>query len=242
MLHGSATSTKIDPEIKQEIARQRLYEVNEKYNLGIEDVELEFDSTMPYNILGRTVDDYGDGQKIVVGDSFLESSETEQLKTMAHEGFHVKQFRNEEVEWLEQEFDVSEEFSHHVEKAWRSGDEDEIEAITETVVDNLLPFDSNTGYPYEKKRKERELEAKGIDVESELVKDMEDELYGFTDELRQVYESFVSDDIYVETGSFAGMSYTAVAYEGSDSDIYGFAAVADYLETGGDEYEGSLAV
>jgi hypothetical protein len=211
-LLGDIATTGLDAEIKEEIARKRLYEVSEKYNMGIEDVEVEFDSTLPYNVLGRTTKHRysGSDPKVVVGDSFLEANEAEQLRTMAHEGFHVKQFRDEETNWLQNEFGISQDFSREVDKAWKYGDVSDIEGITELVVDNLMPFGSS-GYPYEKKKKEKELEAKGIDVESELVEDIENEIYGIIDEYKQVWNSFEQGGLYFEEGSIGDFSYTAVS-------------------------------
>lgn len=217
---GDISVPEVDPELKEEIARKRIREVSDKYNMGIEDVEVEFDSTLPYNILGRTTASrYGNSEpKVVVGESFLEANEVEQLRTMAHEGFHVKQFRDEETDWLQDEFGVSEDFSREVERAWQTGKVDEVEGITEVVVDKMLPFGSS-GYPYQKRAKEKELEAKGIDVESELVEDIEDEIYGVIDEYKEVWNSFEHGDLYFEEGAVGGFSYTAVSlaeYEPED--------------------------
>lgn len=209
---GNIATPEIDADLKEEVARERMHEVSDKYNMGLEDVEVEFDSTLPYNVLGRTTTRrYSESDpKVVVGDSFLEASETEQLRTMAHEGFHVKQFRDEETDWLQNEFGVSQDFSQEVDRAWRSGEVSEIEGITEVVVDNLMPFGSS-GYPYEKRAKEKELEAKGIDVESELVDDIEDEIYGIVDQYKEVWNSFEQGDLYFENGSIGDFSYTAIS-------------------------------
>lgn len=209
---GNIATPEIDADLKEEVARKRMHEVSDKYNMGLEDVEVEFDSTLPYHVLGRTTTKrYSDSDpKVVVGDSFLEADELEQLRTMAHEGFHVKQFRGEEADWLENEFGVSQDFSREVERAWRSGDIGEIEGITEVVVDNLMPS-GNSGYPYEKRVKEKELEAKGIDVESELVDDIESEMYGLVDEYKEVWNSFEEGDLYFEEGRLANFSYTAIS-------------------------------
>lgn len=246
---GDIATPEIDAELKEEIARKRIHEVSEKYNMGIEDVEVEFDSTMPYNILGRTTTRrYGDSDpKVVVGDSFLEANEAQQLRTMAHEGFHVKQFRGEETDWLQEEFGVSDDFSREVERAWQTGKVDEIEGITEVVVDNLLPFGSS-GYPYKKRAKEKELEAKGIDVESELVEDIEDEIYGLIYEYKQVWNSFEQDGLYIEEGTVGDFSYTAVSlgeYEPEEkiNEYLGELLTEDYEKMLEEDYSsGSLAV
>lgn len=246
---GGISVPGIDDEVKEELARKRLYEVSDRYNMGIEDVEVEFDSTLPYNVLGRTTLRYGGSDpKVVVGDRFLEASEAEQLRTMAHEGFHVKQFNGEEVEWLQNEFGVSEDFSREVNRAWDRGDIQDIEGITEVVVDSLMPFGSS-GYPYEKRKKQRELEAKGIDVQSELVDDIEEEIYSVIDRYKDTWNSLESGEFYFEEGRIGDIHYTAVSigeYEPEErvNEYLGELAVEteDYEEMLEENYRSSRAV
>lgn len=223
---GIANSVDMEPEVEKQVARQRLEEVSEEYNMDIEDVKLEFDYSLPQNIMGRTEYEPGYRPKITVGPSFLDAPKNEQLKTMTHEGFHVKQFNGEDTEWLEQNFDVSDRFLDEVEKARRKGTEKEIEGITEVVTDNLMPFSAQTGYPYLKRQKEAELQNKGIDIESELVEDIQDEIDNLVGEYKEVYQSFEVGDVYMEAGELGDIEYSAmfVGYEEPES------VVNDYLE------------
>lgn len=217
----------LEPDINEEIARERLFEVSEKYGLDIEDIDLEFDSTMPYNIMGRTsVSGYSSSDpKITVGESFVNASEAEQLKTMLHEGIHVKQFQNELGEWLMEEQNTSREFAVEAEKYSNSRNLEDIEGVTEVLTDNLLPFEAETGYPYEKRKKMSELEAKGFDVESELADSIGDEISGVMDDYREIYQSFDLGGIYIERGNFNGTEYTAILSGYGEPEE----AVSDYL-------------
>lgn len=192
----------IDSNLKEEIARKKLSEVSEKYGLDIDDVEVEYDSTLPYNIMGRTSSSkyFDDSPKITVGESFLQASEPEKLKTILHEGIHVKQAKNEIDDWLEDEFNASNNFIREVEKSSDFRYEDDLEGITEVLTDTLLPFDVGTGYPYQKRKKEAELEAKGLDAEKELL-----------------------DNSPIQS------DYTSNLYSVEEYPIYSFVDVADYL-------------
>ena len=212
MFGSAATKNWIDPELSEELAKQRLETVSEKYGMDVEDVDVNFDPNIPYNVLGRTVDQ-GSHQEIKVGRRFVEASEYEQLETMAHEGFHVKQFRGDEIDWLQNEFGASDELSREVRKSWNSGDISEIEGITEVVVDHLMPFETSSGYPYEKRMKQNQLEARGIDVESELTQRIDNEIDRFVEGYKDVYSSFETDSLYVETGEIGAASYIGISYE-----------------------------
>jgi hypothetical protein len=226
-------SFELEPNVKEAVAQKRLSEVSERYGLELEDIDVEFDSSMPYNVMGRTsVSGYSSNQpEITVGDSFLEASEPEQLKTMLHEGIHVKQFQGEVDNWLRDEFNASRDFVREVEKSSDPRYTEEIEGITEALTDTILPFDVGTGYPYEKRSKMSELESKGFDIESELVEDIEGEFNGLVEDYKQIYESFDLGGAYLEQGEFNGVEYTALAIGYED----GEAAVNEYLAESFDE-------
>lgn len=216
----------VDTGVEKEVARQRLEEVSEEYNMGLENVDLEFDYSLPRNVMGQTEYNPGYGTKIRVGPSFLNASKPEQLKTMLHEGFHFKQFEGEDIDWLAQNTNASDELLNEVKKARTIGTEEEIEGITEVVTDQLLPFNAGTGYPYLKRKKKSELKQKGIDVESELVQDIEDEINSVIDNYKEVYESFSNGNIYLEHGEVDGVGYSAITVGYDD----GEQIVNDYLE------------
>lgn len=222
MIGRSAIVPEIEEDLQAEIAKKQLREVSEKYNLDVEDVDVEFDPTLPYEVMGRT--HMGRGRqdpKITVGKSFLNANEYKQLETMTHEGIHVLQDRNQISDWLANNFDTSEKFIEEVKQASQSRDIQEIEGITEVIKDNILLFETSTGYPYEKQKKEAELRSKGLDPRSELVEDIEDEMNGLIDNYKQVDNSFEEGDIYVEQGSFADFDYNAVmiGYDDPEADL-----------------------
>lgn len=204
---------KLNHDIKEAVARKKFSEVSDRYGLDIDDVNVEFDDTLPYDVLGRTaMPRYSeDGLTVSVGEKFLEADERRQEKTMLHEGIHVKQFQDEVDEWLREEFNASEDFVREVEKSSDPLYEKEIEGITEVLTDTILPFEAGTGYPYEKRSKMSELNAKGIDVESELMQDIDEEFGSLAADYNNVYDSFEVGDLYIETGNFAGLEYAAVA-------------------------------
>lgn len=218
----------LDPETKKAVAEKKLQDVSEKYGLDIaDDVDLVFDSSLPYNVLGRTsMPRYSEnGVTVSVGDQFFELDEKRQEKTMLHEGIHVKQFRDEIDNWLKNQFNASDEFIQEVERSSDPLYEKDIEGITEVLTDTILPFDAGTGYPYEKRSKISELESKGFDVESELADDIENEFNELVENYKEVYESFEFGELYFETGSFGGAEYTALVTGYDD----GEKAVNEYL-------------
>jgi len=184
-------------------------------------VNLEFDSSLPYNVLGRTsVPRYSNDEITVsVGDKFFEMGDKQQYKTILHECIHVKQFRDEIDEWLEDKFNASDEFIREVEKSSNPLYRKDVEGITEVLTDTILPFDVGTGYPYEKRRKDAELEAKGFDVESELVENMEDEFDRLIDNYKNIYSSFEIGSLYIENGEFNGKDYLAIIPDGGESSV-----------------------
>lgn len=218
----------LDPETKKAVAEKKLQEVSERHGLGItDDVNLVFDNSLPYKVLGRTsMPRYSEeGITVSVGDQFFELDERKQEKTMLHEGIHVKQFQNEIDEWLENEFNASEEFIKEVENSSDPLYEKDIEGITEVLTDTILPFDLGTGYPYEKRSKMSELESKGFDVESELVDDIENEFNELVESYKEVYESFEFGEFYFETGRLNGVRYNALVAGYDDTEK----AVNEYL-------------
>lgn len=212
MLGSHHPGFQLDPDVKDAVARKKFTEVSEEYGLEADDVKVEFDSSLPYNVLGRTeMPRYSDDEvTIKVGDRFMEADEYQQEKTMVHEGIHSLQFKNEVDDWLREEFNASESFIREVERSSDPLYEKEIEGITEVLTDNILPFDVGTGYPYEKRMKQDELEAKGFDVESELMDDIDDELESIGDDYFQVYQTFEVGNVYMEKGSIGDLDYTMI--------------------------------
>jgi len=235
MSYGNELS--LNPDVKRAVALNKVQEVNEEYNLGVED-ELEnvgVEYLGPYTNALTT----GDGSSVFFDTNrFFSNSEEEQKRTTLHELLHVKQLNGTLSGWLEDEIGVSEEFSDEISN--RYGSRQDIEGEVEVLLDHLLESDLPSSYPYAQSKKRKEWEMKGIDLESELVDDIEQLEYEVLGD-RDVYASASTEDIYVETGNYLGMGYQAVVY-GPEAGYIGEEVVEDYLNGVEDYLEPEIEV
>lgn len=220
------SSVDVKPSVKEEIAKKRVKDVADRYNLdvGSELQDVEVDYLGPYT-LGQASWN-GDTKISFDRNNFFSQSKEQQELTALHELLHVKQFNQSLGDWASENFDISPEFREELDAGYKN--RADMEGEVELLIDKMVDTDFGA-YPYWKRQKETELEAKGIDVESELVNDIEELENEVLDQYRQIYSQFKLPGIYHETGSYEGMEYE-FSIIGSDS-IYGEEVVEDYLET-----------
>lgn len=219
-------SLDVNNQTKEEVAKKRVLDVAERYNL---DIEGELDEVSvgylgPYT-LGQAS---WNGRTEISFDNknFFSRSKEQQELTALHELLHVKQFNKSLGEWADKNFDISPEFRQELDSNYKS--RADMEGEVEVLINELI--DTNFGaYPYWQKQKESELTAKGIDVGSELMKDIEALEDEIMEEYREIYTQFEMPGIYHEKGSYKGIGYEFSVF-GTDSQ-YGEEVVEDYLET-----------
>lgn len=158
--------------------------------------------------------------------NFINKTREEQNRTVLHELIHVKQFNNSLGKWASEEFNVSEEFSDKLDGTICE-DVKSIEGETEMILSTLIP-EQEVSYPYAKSQKQLELESDGIDAESELMDEIEEEAGQIMDEYREIENIQIEENIYVEEGSIIGEDYT-VAVLGEEAPTKGPKQVEEYL-------------
>lgn len=159
--------------------------------------------------------------------NFFNQSEEEQRRTILHELIHVKQFNNNLHEWAKQEFDISEDFAEKLDGTiWE--DVKSVEGETELILSSFFP-ENDSSYPYAQSAKERELESLGLDIESEITNEIEQEADEILGEYREIQDVEVEDNIYKEKGSIAGLDYE-VAVLSDEAENEGPKKVEEYLK------------
>lgn len=223
MIDQSFFQPDVEDSLKEEIAKRKISEVEDRFDLEIsgEVDQVSYDPSLSYQgaVAQTRVKPAGDIE-LAFGEHFFDPSVPEYLRdvrqerTVLHELLHVSDFTDrieEDLEYLGAPDDFIQEWSSSPFHRPVS----ETEALTEIAVDELLEEDIGSGYPYEKRRKERELERRGVDTEfgdagSGLVEDIQEEIDGIFDYQKEVYDSFETGNVYMESGEFEDFQYTAV--------------------------------
>ncbi len=191
----------------------------------------------PYTVAATTPTPTG-ARVILDQHNYFRQPEKGQKRTMAHEFGHVKQFNNSLDDWMRNEFNVSDEFAEELGSNY--GSVADMEGEIEAILDPLFPGQKSS-YPYWKFAKEREWGSKGLDVESELVKEMEEFEKEILSEYREVYSSEKAQNFYTEAGNIDGTEYL-ITVQGPGAGDLGEEIAEDYLEgLAGDDYEEGLA-
>jgi hypothetical protein len=209
---------------REKSLEEKVLQVAEDYGLEIED-ELD-DVGVRY--LGTYVNARTSkaGSKMRIdfdSHNFFQMPEERQRRTILHELIHIKQFNNSLDEWAREEFDVSEKFAEKLDGTIWEGVKS-VEGETELILSSFFP-EEDSSYPYAESSKESELENLGLDIESEITEEIEDEAEEILDEYRDIESSEKEGSVYMEEGSIGEIDY-AVAVMGEDA---GPEDVEDYL-------------
>lgn len=215
-----------DPRIED--VRKRVFQVAEDYGL---DVGEELDK-VGVKYLGTYVNartsKQGPSLRIDFdSENFFKMSEEEQRRTILHELIHIKQFNNSLDEWAAEEFDVSEEFAEKLDGTiWE--DVKSVEGETELILSSFFP-EEGSSYPYAQDSKEKEMESLGLDIESEITDEIDEEAEEILDEYREIENIEVDGDLYLEEGSIGGIDYS-VALIGEEASEEGPRKAEEYLK------------
>ncbi|MFB6244775.1 MAG: hypothetical protein ABEJ03_00320 [Candidatus Nanohaloarchaea archaeon] len=186
---------------------------NARTSFGGEDISLEFDTA-----------------------SFFHKDEERQERIILHELLHVKQAQNELGRWAAEEFDVSREFASELQDTiWE--DVRSIEGEAELLLSSLFP-EQESAYPRAMEEKKKSLEAKGLDVDTEITEEVEEMEEEAVQHYRRVQDVEVGDNIYLEEGEIGGIEYR-VAVMGEDAAETGARRVQEYLSSLYESYEPS---
>ncbi|MFB6100418.1 MAG: hypothetical protein ABEK16_04035 [Candidatus Nanohalobium sp.] len=212
---------------REEKIRERVFQVAEDYGL---DIEQELDE-VGVKYLGTYVNARTSkaGSKLRIDfdfRNFFKQSEEEQRRTILHELIHVKQFNNSLDEWAQDEFDVSDRFAEKLDGTIWEGVKS-VEGETELILSSFFP-EENSSYPYAESSKERELDSLGLDIDSEITDEIEDEAEEILDEYREIDNIEIEENSYLEEGSIGDFDYS-VAVMGEDAPEKGPRQVEDYL-------------
>jgi hypothetical protein len=211
---------------KQEM-EERVFDVAEDYGL---DVEEELDEVgvkyLDTYVNARTSKEGPNLRIDFDSHNFFKKSEEEQRRTILHELIHIKQFNNSLDDWAQDEFDVSEEFAEKLDGTIWEGVKS-VEGETELILSSFFPED-NSSYPYAQSSKERELESRGLDIDSEITDEIEEEAEEILGEYREIDSVEIEENSYLEEGSIGDLEYE-VAVMGEDAAEQGPEIVEDYL-------------
>jgi hypothetical protein len=158
-----------------------------------------------------------------VNPDLFELPRYEQRHVMAHEGIHGLHFQDELLEEVGDE--VPEEVMDELYHRLAYGTEEELEGATELLARYINPESPLVG---EKFRRD---EARKVEqeIDSELVEDIQSLKKDLIDEYREVYNTGIGENFYMEAGNFAGEEYIAVV-KGEDADLEGEEVVMEHLE------------
>jgi hypothetical protein len=164
-----------------------------------------------------------DSTELRVNPDMFELPRYEQRHVMAHEGIHGMHFQDELLEEVGDE--VPEEVMDELYHRLAYGTEEELEGATELLARYINPESPLVG---EKFRRD---EARKVEQEigSELVEEIQGLKKDLIDEYREVYNTEIGENFYMEAGNFAGEEYIAVV-EGEDAELEGEEVVMEYLE------------
>ena len=219
---------------KQEM-EERVHEVAEEYGLDIEEELDEVDVKYLGTYVNARTSKEGPNLRIDFDShNFFNQSEEEQRRTILHELIHIKQFNNSLDEWAQDEFDVSDEFAEKLGGTIWEGVKS-VEGETELILSSFFP-DDDSSYPYAQSSKERELESRGLDIDSEITDEIDEEAEDILDEYREIDNIEIEENSYLEEGSIGDIDYS-VAVMGEDAPEKGPRQVEDYLTS---EIEDSL--
>lgn len=213
---------------KAQKLRKRVFQVARDYSL---DIEGELDQ-IGVNYLGTYVNarTKKEGGRVKIdfdSHNFFQLSKERQRRTILHELIHVKQFNNSLDDWAKQEFDVSEDFAEKLDGTiWE--DVKSVEGETELILSSFFP-DEDSSYPYAQGFKRREFESDGIDIDSEITQQIEEETEEILNKYREIENIEVEENIYIEEGSIGETNYK-IAIVGGNALQYGPKQVENYLE------------
>lgn len=249
----------IDGEIKEEIAKNKIKEVEDQFNLNIsqEIDNITYEPNLSYDqgAVAQTRANSNGQIEVAFGDSFFNNpgpdylQDIRQKRTALHELIHVSDFSNRIDEDL-QRLGASQEFIQewNTNPFYRSTEE--TEALTEITVDQLLEEDIGSAYPYDKRRKEKELQRKGVDPQidnsiNQADNDLLQEMQELENQIKNAYgipaETYQepNTEIYIDSGE----NYFGITLENSSKEfteqysviMYGD-DVGSYLEEMQDQY------
>jgi hypothetical protein len=211
----------------EEKLEQRVLRVAEKYGLDVED---ELDG-VGVKYLGTYVNARTSkkGPNLCIdfdSRNFFKQSEQQKRRTILHELIHVKQFNDSLDVWAREEFDVSEDFAEKLDGTIWEGVKS-VEGETELILSSFFP-EEDSSYPYAQSSKQRELESQGLDIDSEITQEIEEEAEDILEGYREVESVEVEENVYIEEGSIGDIDYS-VAVMGEDAAEKGPQQVEDYL-------------
>lgn len=211
---------------KQEM-KETVHEVAEEYGLNIEEELDEVGVKYLGTYVNARTSKEGSNLRIDFDShNFFNQSEEEQRRTILHELIHIKQFNNSLDEWAQDEFDVSDEFAEKLDGTIWEGVKS-VEGETELILSSFFPED-NSSYPYAQSSKERELESRGLDIDSEITDEIEEEAEEILDEYREIDNVEIEENSYLEEGSIGDFDYE-IAVMGEEAAEKGPEMVEDYL-------------
>ena len=208
---------------KKEGIRKKVFQVAEDYGL---DIGQELDE-VGVKYLGTYVNARTSkaGSKMRIdfdSHNFFQMPEEKQKRTILHELIHIKQFNDSLDAWARDEFDVSEDFAEKLSGTIWEGVKS-VEGETELILSSFFP-EEDSSYPYAQRSKESELENLGLDIDSEITEEIEEEAENILEGYREVEDSWEEDDVYMEEGSIGDLEYS-VAIFGGDQE-----AAEEYLK------------
>lgn len=210
----------IDSSTKEEIAKKRVRETAEKYNLDTDGELNEVDVGYLSGAIARTHSERDGASVVFDNESFFDQSKAGQELAALHELLHVKQFNKSLGEWAYNEIDASEEFSRELDTGYKTSDD--LEGEVELITDSVFPYSFSSFYPYQKASKKNEWEQKGFDLEEELFDEAKQEVENNYDTRSEpeIYGIAIEDNVYHEVGNIAGFDYEFTAF-GEHADTYG---------------------
>lgn len=176
--------------------------------------DVEIDYSLPDNVPAATQHSGNllyDNTTLKVNENFFYLPEDAQRHTLIHEGLHGNMFNNNLENQLE-DIGLSDE-SIDFFNSKLSSSEGEMEGATEYLTQLLDPNSdklSLRSYPYETQKVRKDAEREGLDVESEIAKDIE----SYTDSIleehlgHEVHGMEVGPNYTVEHGEVSGVPYS----------------------------------
>jgi hypothetical protein len=202
-------------DFRQEEIERKVFQVAEEYGL---DVEKELDE-VGVKYLGTYVNARTSkaGSKMRIdfdSHNFFQMPEERQRRTILHELIHVKQFNDSLDSWAQDEFDVSEDFAEKLSGTIWEGVKS-VEGETELILSSFFP-EEDSSYPYAQSSKESELENLGLDIDSEITEEIEEEAEDILEGYREIEDSWEEGEVYMEEGSIGDVEYSVAVFGGDE--------------------------
>jgi len=206
--------------------------------------DVEVDYNLPENVPAATKHGESllyDNTVLAVNEDFFYLPEDEQNHILAHEGVHGNMF-NDTLDDQLKNLGLSNEAIDFFKKKMSSG-EKEMEGATEYLAQLLDPNSDRISlrpYPYETEKIRKEAKNEGIDVESDLAKEIEAYTESILEEHvdHEIYGIEAGDDYIIEYGELEGVPYSSLEIHGDpESEDFSddYETIEEYLSDS--EYE-----